>query len=95
MYCSYAVSLFIVVSGFSLMLSITKNNLSFRVGIGQFFKRRVLRILPTYYFAILFSLKLLAFIGENTDTHWDLSVPVDLKDVITQFFNSRFLDSDN
>ncbi|RYE28610.1 MAG: acyltransferase, partial [Sphingobacteriales bacterium] len=49
----YAVNLFIVISGFSLMLpSIRKE---YEVDTIDFYKRRLRRILPPYYFALIFS----------------------------------------
>ncbi len=82
-YGNYAVDLFIVVSGFSLMLSVTKNNLSLKDGNIQFYKRRAFRILPPYYIATLFSLILIwLFVGHKTESHWDVSIPVNLNDVI-------------
>jgi peptidoglycan/LPS O-acetylase OafA/YrhL len=84
MYGDYAVNLFIVLSGFSLMISVTKNSLSIKGSSVEFFKRRAFRILPPYYFAMLFSILLIwLFIGEKTHTHWDISIPISAKDVFT------------
>ena len=79
-----AVDLFIVLSGFSLMLSVIKSNYRLKDGILNFLKRRAIRILPPYYFAIIISLLLIWLaVGNKTGTHWDLSVPVTVNDVIT------------
>ncbi|MDF2432581.1 MAG: hypothetical protein JWP44_2212 [Mucilaginibacter sp.] len=82
-----AVDLFIVLSGFSLMLSVTKNNHRLKGGILLFLKRRAIRILPTYYFAMALSLLLIwLFIGEKTGTHWDAALPVTFNSIITHLF---------
>lgn len=84
---TYAVDLFIVVSGFSLMLSVTKNRHLLKGGVEEFFKRRIIRILPPYYIAMLFSILLIwLFVGEKTDSHWDVSIPISLKDVVYHTF---------
>ena len=82
----YFVDLFIVVSGFSLMLSVSKNGF-LKGGTVSFFKRRAVRILPPYYFAMAFSLVLIwLFVGKQTDTLWDASVPVTTTDVVKHVF---------
>jgi peptidoglycan/LPS O-acetylase OafA/YrhL len=49
----YAVAVFIVLSGFCLMLPVVKSaNLSLRGGIAKYFVRRARRILPAYYAAL-------------------------------------------
>ncbi len=76
-YGHFAVVVFIVLSGFCLMLPVIHNNGILRGGTLQFFKRRARRILPPYYFALLFSLLLIwLFIGLKTETQWDISLPV-------------------
>lgn len=52
----YAVDLFIVLSGFCLMLPIVKGDGALRGGAWKFFQRRAWRILPTYFLALGFSL---------------------------------------
>ena len=79
----YAVNLFIVLSGYSLMLSVTRNNYTLKGGTITFFQRRVIRILPPYYISILFSLLLITWlIGQKTGLHWDVSIPVTRQDII-------------
>ena len=79
----YAVALFIVLSGFSLMLSVVRNNGILRGGMKTFFLRRARRILPPYYFALGISLLLcLTVIGKPTGTHWDSSVGFGKRDVL-------------
>lgn len=86
MYGNYAVDLFIVVSGFSLMLSVSKNNFQIRGGSRTFFTRRLIRILPPYYLAMIFSLLLIFFfIGDKTSKGWDISIPVSFKDILLHF----------
>jgi len=94
----YAVDLFIVLSGFSLMLSVIKYDYQLKDGLLLFLKRRAIRILPTYYAAIILSLVLIfTLIGDTTQTHWDRSLPVNVFDVVTHFllihdfFNSTVL----
>jgi peptidoglycan/LPS O-acetylase OafA/YrhL len=80
----YAVDLFIVISGFSLMLPVVRNNGILRSGTTLFFKRRARRILPTYYVAMVISLLLaLTIISEKTGTNWDGSIPVKAWDIVT------------
>jgi peptidoglycan/LPS O-acetylase OafA/YrhL len=83
-YGRYAVDLFIVISGFSLMLPIIRNNGVLHNGAITFFKRRARRILPAYYLSMAISLLLIAtFIGKKTGTNWDNSIPIGSWDIIT------------
>jgi peptidoglycan/LPS O-acetylase OafA/YrhL len=78
-----AVSVFIVLSGFSLMLPVARNANRLPGGALVFYKRRARRILPPYYLALLFSLLLIwLFVGQKTGTHWDVSVPVTWQGVV-------------
>lgn len=84
MYGHYAVGLFIVLSGFCLMLPIARGDGSLRGGAMQFFRRRARRILPPYYASLAFSLLLIAtIIGRPTGTHWDMCLPVTWRDIWT------------
>jgi len=86
-YGHYSVSLFIIISGFCLMLPVLKNEGELRGGIKTFFIRRAKRILPPYYFSLIISLILIYFfIGSKTHTHWDCSLPVTLHTFITHLF---------
>lgn len=86
-YGHYAVDLFIVLSGFCLMLPVIRNNGKIKGGTVNFFKKRFRRILPSYYLAMTLSLLLiLTLIGNPTGTHWDISIPVSIKDIITHLF---------
>lgn len=83
-YGHFAVVVFIVLSGFCLMLPVIKNNGVLRGGTLQFFKRRSRRILPPYYFGLLFSLLLIwFFVSTKTGTQWDISIPVTQNGLIT------------
>jgi peptidoglycan/LPS O-acetylase OafA/YrhL len=85
-YGHFAVTVFIVLSGFCLMLPVTKTG-ELRGGPISFFKRRAHRILPPYYLAMAVSLFLIAtVIGKETKTHWDASLPVTLETIIIHIF---------
>lgn len=72
-----AVALFIVLSGFCLMLPVVRRGGVLSGGAWLFFKRRARRILPPYYFALGVSLLLIwTIIGQKTNTHWDACLPV-------------------
>jgi peptidoglycan/LPS O-acetylase OafA/YrhL len=79
----YGVTLFIVVSGYSLMLSPLGNGMRLRGGVPTFFRRRFLRIVPAYWAALLVSTILsLTVLSTWTGTHWDVSIPVTVEDVV-------------
>lgn len=83
----FAVDVFIVLSGFCLMLPVVNGDGGLRGGTVHFLKRRSWRILPPYYAALLLSLTLIGlFIHQKTGTHWDVSLPVTLKSVLTHLF---------
>jgi len=78
-----AVDVFIVLSGFCLMLPVINKNGDLVGGAVNFFRKRALRILPPYYLALGLSLLLIKFaVGHKTGTHWDCSLPVDKRSVI-------------
>ena len=80
----YAVDLFIVLSGFSLMLPVLRNGGELSGGIWKFYLKRAKRILPPYYATLAISLLLIAFlIGKPTGTHWDGCLPVTWKGIVT------------
>ena len=86
-YAHIAVSVFIVVSGFSLTIPVVRNGGRFKQGWNGFLVRRARRILPTYYLAIAFCLVLIwTCVGQKTGTHWDLSVPITWRDVWLHIF---------
>lgn len=72
----FAVNLFIVLSGFCLMLPVVRHG-GLKGGASVFLKKRAVRILPSYYLASGFSLILIAtLVGHKTGTQWDHSIPV-------------------
>ena len=77
----YVVDLFIVLSGFCLMLPVIRHRGTLPGNTIIFFKKRIRRILPPYYLAMGFSLLLIiTMIGEKTGTRWDISIPITLVD---------------
>ena len=78
-----AVPVFIVISGFCLMIPVARNSMKFQPSVLFYLKKRFLRILPTYYFALLVSLLLVYFfIGRKTGTLWDQCLPVTFLGII-------------
>ena len=78
------VDLFIVLSGFCLMLPVIKNSYTLGVSMVRFYVKRAIRILPPYYLAMISCLILISlFIGWKNGTHWDSSIPLKSNDVIT------------
>lgn len=75
-----AVPVFIVLSGFVLMLPVVRSaGLELRGGTWEFFRRRARRILPPYYAAIALFVLLIAavpLLGEKRGTQWDSKIPV-------------------
>lgn len=73
----YVVDLFIVLSGFSLMLAVVNKDYA-DFSITTFYKKRIKRILPPYYLALALSALLIFFcIGSASDTWWgQLSLPL-------------------
>ena len=65
-----AVSVFIVLSGFSLMLPVVASaDLRLRGGLRGYFKRRCKRILPADFAALAFSIFVTWFTSKTTGTH--------------------------
>lgn len=85
-YGFYAVPIFIVVSGFSLMLPLVQRDTEhIPGGIGAFISRRAWRILPSYYVALLLSLLLIAFIPvlqSPSHTAWDNKIPLSFEAIL-------------
>lgn len=75
----FAVSTFIVISGFCLMLPVVRRDGMLAGGFIEFMKRRGRRILPPYYLTLAISIALAAtLIGAKTQTIWDSSIPISL-----------------
>lgn len=86
-YGHFAVSVFIVLSGFSLMLPVARRGNRLPQGALGFYWRRARRILPPYYLALALSLLLIwLWIGQPTGTHWDVSLPVTPQAVVEHLF---------
>lgn len=85
-----AVPLFIVLSGFVLMLPIARSTtLELRGGIRGYVSRRAKRILPPYFFAVALSLALIACIPilqTPMGTAWDNKVPVTADGLVAHVF---------
>lgn len=81
------VPVFIVLSGYVLMLPLLRDNeLKFPGGMRSFMIRRARRILPPYYAALVVSLGLIALVPvlqHDSSTQWDSKVPVSIPDVVT------------
>lgn len=93
-----AVDVFIVLSGFCLMLPVTHGNGTIRGGWAHFFWKRARRILPPYYIALGFSaVAALTVLKRPTGTLWDVCIPVTGFGAIThlllihELFRSTFL----
>ncbi|MBD0258461.1 MAG: acyltransferase [Cytophagales bacterium] len=83
-YGGYAVALFIVLSGFCLALPVVRGDGRLKHGVLGFLRGRALRILPPYFLAVAASLLLIwGCIGRETGTHWDVSIPVSGKSIVT------------
>jgi peptidoglycan/LPS O-acetylase OafA/YrhL len=84
---AYAVVLFIVLSGFCLMLPIIRNNGVIKGSIKNFFFRRAKRILPPYYATLLISIGLaLTILNKPVGNLWDGSIPITLQGTFTHIF---------
>lgn len=84
------VPIFIVLSGFVLMIPVVNQpNYTFKNGVVDFIKRRGKRILPPYFAALAISLALIFLIpvmNQPAGTEWDSKIPVDPMGVIAHLF---------
>jgi peptidoglycan/LPS O-acetylase OafA/YrhL len=80
----YAVIVFIVISGFCLMLPVVKRDGTMGAGgVPKFFRKRARRILPPYYAALVLSLAFgVLLLAPNTHSLYDETRPFTLKAVI-------------
>jgi peptidoglycan/LPS O-acetylase OafA/YrhL len=72
-----AVDVFIVLSGFLLMLPIVRGGRTSIPSIREFCKRRAFRVLPPYYIALCAAIVCILVVpglGERSDSHWDMSL---------------------
>jgi peptidoglycan/LPS O-acetylase OafA/YrhL len=86
-YGSYAVPIFIVLSGFCLMLPLAQRNIqSISGGVVNYIRRRAWRILPSYYAMLFLSLGLIALVPvlqTQQNTAWDTKIPVTTAAIIS------------
>jgi peptidoglycan/LPS O-acetylase OafA/YrhL len=83
----FSVAVFIVLSGYCLMLPVVHSgSKQLRGGLLQYLKRRSLRILPPYYAALILSLLLFAIVPSHLYSrmgmHWAFAHPVFTPDVL-------------
>lgn len=84
-YGQAAVDIFIVLSGYCLMLPLMRSGGQLRDGLLKYLQRRARRILPPYYAAMVVSLTIIAFIpGMNRiqGYRWDEALPAFHWDII-------------
>lgn len=78
------VPVFIVLSGYVLMLPVARNGNRLTKGFGDYIGKRAWRILPPYYAALALSLLLILLVPimqQPSGTQWDSKVPVTVPDV--------------
>lgn len=86
-YGHFGVTIFIVLSGFSLAYSAALRKQITNINKKDFYLRRARRILPPYYFALLLSCFLAAtIIAKPTGTHWDVAVPITIPGLLSHVF---------
>ena len=92
-YGHWAVDVFIVLSGFCLMLPFVQGRPLPQTPAGlwgwtrSFLARRARRVLMPYYLAMLLSMGLISWcIGQDTGTHWDGSTSVTLEGLLAHLF---------
>jgi peptidoglycan/LPS O-acetylase OafA/YrhL len=86
-YGHFGVTVFIVLSGFSLAYSAALRNQITHINKKDFYLRRARRILPPYYFALLLSCLLATtIIAKPTRTHWDVAVPLTIPGLLSHLF---------
>ncbi|MEO8391910.1 MAG: acyltransferase [Chloroflexota bacterium] len=95
---SWAVDLFIVLSGYSLMLAVARSSDGKPSGgVIAYFKRRIRRIWPPYYAALIISILLILLIPAlNTKSGgiWDLAIPITPASVVSHFLFIHYLNPD-
>jgi peptidoglycan/LPS O-acetylase OafA/YrhL len=81
-YGHFAVTTFIAISGYCLMLPFVHAGRISGFAALPFYARRAWRILPTYYAALALSLLLIwTVLGDKTGTQWDAALPVTLEGI--------------
>lgn len=83
----YAVDVFIVLSGFCLMLPVIRNHGTISGGMRNFIRKRARRILPPYFSVLALSLLLIwFFIGTPTGSMWNSSLPLTWSGILAHLF---------
>ncbi|HZO89206.1 MAG TPA: acyltransferase [Chthonomonadaceae bacterium] len=89
-YGHYAVAVFIVLSGYCLMLPVARSaDGKLRGGVGEYLKRRARRILPPYYAALVLSLLLIRTVpgmNERSYSNWNWALPAFTPGVLWSHF---------
>ena len=79
-YGRFSVDAFIVLSGYCLMLPVAAGKL---FDLRKYIYKRSRRILPPFYFALMFAVILgVLIIPDKTGTLWDLSLPITVRGVV-------------
>jgi peptidoglycan/LPS O-acetylase OafA/YrhL len=80
----YAVDIFIVLSGFSLMLPVIARQ---HFGsIWLFYLRRTIRIVLPYYAALILSILIVHFFVDDDGSRWSEALPINARTVVTHLF---------
>ena len=91
-----AVPVFIVLSGFVLMLPVARSSsLELRGGLREFVKRRARRILPPYFISLAIfatTIGLVPALQTGHGTEWDSKVPITLGGLVSHLFLVHNLD---
>ena len=82
----FAVSVFIVISGFCLMLPVVRNQMTFPGGVWLYIKKRATRILPPYYAAVVLSVVVLLLLRHFDATSEYQDKPFTLRMALSHFF---------
>jgi peptidoglycan/LPS O-acetylase OafA/YrhL len=80
LYSHFAVDVFIVLSGFCLILPVARSG-GLREGVISFFRRRARRILPPFYAALFFSLSIFLVVQALSHQALQISLPALLANV--------------
>jgi peptidoglycan/LPS O-acetylase OafA/YrhL len=90
-YGIFAVVIFVVLSGYCLMLPVVRSKTQyFSGGLLGFFKRRIRRVLPPYYAALIFSMIVglsLVLLQETSLLAWDAARLNNLKGLFSSVFS--------
>jgi peptidoglycan/LPS O-acetylase OafA/YrhL len=89
-YGQLAVAVFIVLSGYSLMLPVARSaNGALPGGLGGYLRRRARRILPPYFAALALTLALIALVPamrHPTGFGWNMALPVSRGAILSHLF---------